>query len=124
MSLADFDKTMEPGDYWARVKASKNGAALAGIAVTRFHVNARDPELDNPTADFSLLREISHASGGEFLTPEQLLERLKSWEKDGLPGLSLTRQEQLSLWDNWGTLLLLVLLMTTEWAIRKKRGLV
>lgn len=124
MSLADFDQTLEPGDYWARVKASRNGEALAGIAITRFHVNARDLELDDPTADFSLLREISHASGGEYLTPEQFLERLERWASDGLPGLSLTRQEQLSLWDNWFVLVLLVLLMTTEWAVRKKRGLV
>ncbi len=124
LSLADFDQTMEPGDYWARVRASKNGQALAGIAVTRFHVNARDPELDNPTADFAMLREISHASGGEFLTPEQLQEKLADWAKDGLPGLTLARQQTLSLWDNWLMLLFLVLLMTAEWAFRKKRGLV
>ena len=124
MSLADFTETLEPGDYWARVRASRNGQALAGIAVTRFHVNARDPELDNPVADFSMLREISHASGGEFLTAEQLSEKLESWAADGLPGLSLARQQQQSLWDNWYVLLLLVLLMTVEWALRKKRGLV
>ena len=124
MSLSDFDKTLEPGDYWARVKASRGGEILGGVSVTRFHVNARDPELDDPTADYSLLREISHASGGEFLTPDQLLERLKRWANEGLPGLALTRQDRLSLWDNWFILLLLVALMTAEWAIRKKRGLV
>jgi hypothetical protein len=124
MSLADFDKTLEPGDYWARVKASRNGEALAGIAVTRFHVNARDPELDNPVADFSLLREIAVASGGEMLTPDQLKERVASWAENGLPGLTLARQEQLSLWDNWLVLLLLIGLMSLEWALRKKRGLV
>ena len=124
MSLADFDKTLEPGDYWARVKASRSGELLGGVAVTRFHVNARDPELDDPTADYSLLREISHASGGEFLTPDQLLKRLERWANDGLPGLARTRQDRLSLWDNWFILLLLVSLMTAEWAIRKKRGLV
>jgi len=124
MSLADFNQTLTPGDYWARVKSSRNGEALAGIAVTRFNVNARDRELDDPTADFSLLREISHASGGEFLTSEQFRERLERWAREGLPGLSLIREERLSLWDNWFVLLLLVLLMTAEWAIRKKRGLV
>lgn len=124
MSLATYDKTQEPGDYWARVRATVNGEAIAGIAVTRFHVNGRDPELDDSTADFSLLREVSHASGGEFLTPEQLQEKLSQWAEKGLPGLSLTRQEQFSLWDNWSSLLLIVGLLTIEWAIRKKRGLV
>lgn len=124
MSLGDFAETMEPGDYWARVKASRNGEAFGGIGVTRFHVNARDPELDDPSADYSLLREVSHASGGEFLSQEQFLDKLKQWARDGLPGLSLIRQERISLWDNWGTLLFLIALMTCEWALRKKAGLV
>ncbi len=124
MSLATYDKTLESGDYWARVRATVNGQAIAGIAVTRFHVNARDPELDDSTADYSQLREISHSSGGEFLTPEQLLEKLKNWAENGLPGLSLTRREQITLWDNWFSLLLIVSLLTIEWAMRKKRGLV
>lgn len=124
MSLADFGDTLDAGDYWVRVKATENGQPIAGIATTRFHVNARDPELDNPSADFSLLREISHSSGGEFFTPDTFLERINQWAKDGLPGIALTRQERMSLWDNWFVLLLLVLLMASEWAIRKKRGLV
>ena len=124
VSLADFTETMDAGDYWVRVKASKDGVPIAGIATTRFHVNARDPELDDPSADFSLLREISHSSGGEFFTPDAFLERINLWARDGLPGIELTRQERQSLWDNWFVLLLLVLLMASEWALRKKRGLV
>jgi uncharacterized membrane protein len=119
-----FDQTLKPGDYWARVRASRNGQAIAGIAVTRFHVNARDPELDDPSADYSMLKEISIASGGELLTSDQLIERLDRWAAEGLPGLTLIRQEQMSLWDNWFVLLLLVVLLGFEWAIRKKRGLV
>lgn len=124
MSVADFTETLDAGDYWVRVKASKGGQTIAGIATTRFHVNARDPELDDPSSDFSLLREISHASGGELLTPDAFLKRINQWAIDGLPGIALTRQERMSLWDNWLVLLLLVLFMASEWAIRKKRGLV
>ena len=124
MSLADFSQTLDAGDYWVRVKASKDGQPIAGIATTRFHVNARDPELDDPSSDFSLLREISHSSGGEFFTPEAFLKRISLWASDGLPGIALIRQERMSLWDNWPVLLLLVLLLASEWAIRKKRGLV
>jgi hypothetical protein len=119
-----FDKTLIPGDYWARMQATKDGQLIPGIAVTRFHVNLRDPELDNPAADYALLREISHASGGELLTPEQLIERLDRWATDGLPGLGLERQERRSLWDNWLVMLLIASLMVTEWAVRKRRGLV
>lgn len=124
MSLADFSQTQEAGDYWVRVRAMKDGQPIAGIATTRFHVNARDPELDDPSSDFSLLREISHSSGGEFFTPDAFLERINQWAKNGLPGNALTRQERISLWDNWYVLLVLVLLLASEWTIRKKRGLV
>lgn len=124
MSLADFSQTQEAGDYWVRVRATKDGQPIAGIATTRFHVNARDPELDDPSADFSLLREISHSSGGEFFTPDAFLQRINQWAENGLPGNALTRQERISLWDNWYVLLLLVLLLASEWTIRKKRGLV
>ena len=123
MSLAEFKDTLEPGDYWARVRATRAGQMFGNIGVTRFHVIARDPELDDPSADFAMLREISHASGGEFLTEQQLLERLKSWANAGLPGLSLKRQERITLWDNWGTLLLIITIMGCEWALRRKSGL-
>lgn len=121
---AVFDKTLESGDYWVRVRASVNGQPAGGVAITRFHVNGRDPELDNPIADFALLREVAHASGGEFLTPDQLIERLAGWAATGLPGLDLQREQRVTLWDNWFVLAMLVMLLSAEWAVRKKRGLV
>lgn len=123
MSLAEFRETLEPGDYWARVRASRAGQVFGNIGVTRFHVVARDPELDDPSSDFALLREISHASGGEFLTEQQLLERLETWAGNGLPGLSLKRQERITLWDNWPTLLLIITVMACEWGLRRRFGL-
>ncbi len=121
---ADFENTQQPGDYWAYVTASVNGQPIGGRAATRFLVNERDPELDNPAADPGLMRELAHVSGGDYLTGEALLERLELWATDGLPSLAMIRSERVSLWDNWITLLLFILLLTAEWAIRKKRGLV
>ncbi|MEZ6063390.1 MAG: glutamine amidotransferase [Planctomycetaceae bacterium] len=121
---ADFESTTLPGDYWAYVTASVGGQPVGSRAATRFLVNERDPELDNPAANPGLMRELAHSSGGDFLTPDALLERLQQWADNGLPSLALTRSQRISLWDNWYTLLLFVLLLTAEWAIRKKRGLV
>ncbi|WP_155362703.1 hypothetical protein [Gimesia benthica] len=42
----------------------------------------------------------------------------KSWNND------LTRYRRISLWDNWYFLLLFVLLISLEWFLRKKKGLV
>ena len=123
-AAADYDKTVNPGDYWVQVNATHNGAPVGGTAVTRFLVNDRDPELDDPAADPGMMREIAHVSGGDTLTTEALVQRLQEWIDNGLPGLSVTRSQRISLWDNWISLLLFVALLCIEWAVRKKRGLV
>lgn len=122
--IAEFEDTGKAGDYWVQVRASSNGQSADGVAITRFNVGTRDPELDFPTADPSLLRELAHLTGGDFLTADELLERLQNWAANGLPGMELERTERTTLWDNWFVLLAIVLLLTTEWAVRKKRGLV
>jgi hypothetical protein len=121
---ADFTDTLEPGDYWARVHATHQGTPVDADYSTRFHVNTRDPELDYPTADPGMLKELAHLSGGDFLSSDELLHRLNTWAEKGLPGMDLVRMQRITLWDNWFILGLLVALLTIEWAGRKRRGLV
>ena len=71
-----------------------------------------------------MMRELANASGGSFLTAAELLERLDQWATAGLPGHQLNRVKRLNLWDNWYLLFLFVGLMTFEWVLRKKNGLV
>ncbi len=114
--------TSQPGDYWLRVTSEHSG--IHHQAVTRFLVNARDPELDNPSADPEMMRELAYHSGGDFVTSDELLERLEHWASDGVPGLQIDRAKRVNLWDNWYLLLLFAGLMTFEWTLRKKSGLV
>ena len=123
VGVAQFSEADQPGDYSVRVEATLNGQHH-GWDETRFLVNARDPELDNPSADPEMMRELANASGGSFLTSAELLERLNQWATEGLPGHQLDRIKRLNLWDNWYLLLLFVGLMTFEWVLRKKNGLV
>jgi uncharacterized membrane protein len=119
-----FSQTTEPGDYWVTVHAEKNGTSLGFDATTRFIVDPRDLELDNPAADYSLLEAISSLSGGTSLLPEELesfltrMNKEKSWNND------LIRYRRISLWDNWFFLTLFVALLTGEWFLRKYKGLV
>jgi hypothetical protein len=122
-STAEFTETLEPGDYWARVRASRAGQPFGNIGVTRFHVVPNDPERDNPAAEFDVLRRIAENSGGQFLTQEQFIEKLQTWAEDGLPGMNLKRQERISLWDTPPVLLLLIALLTVEWGIRRRSQL-
>ncbi|MBW3543229.1 MAG: glutamine amidotransferase [Planctomycetes bacterium] len=122
--VAGFTRTAEPGDYWVRVSATKDGMSLGPDAWTRFVVDDRDLELDNPAADDALLAAIAEQSGGRRLQPEELTEFLEHLKAGGLAGADLTRPQTTRLWDNWGFLAVFVGLMTLEWFLRKRRGLV
>lgn len=122
-NVADFAGTAASGDYWVVVTAEKDGQSLGPPARTRFIVDARDPELDNPAADPDLMAEIATLSGAVPIAPEKFGEFLDVTLREGLAA-DVLRHTQVNLWDNWPLLLLFVLLLTTEWFVRKRRGLV
>ena len=119
---ARFSETDQPGDYWVRLVTKHDEELDQSLA--RFLVNARDPELDNPSADPEMMKNLAHHSGGDFLTGEELIVRLQNWAKDGLPGLQIDRAKRINLWDNWYVLLAFTGLLTCEWSLRKRSGLV
>ncbi len=121
--LAEFRSTQDPGDYWVTVTATKDGSAIGLPAMTRFIVDARDLELDNPAADPDLMAEIATITGAVPLPAEQFGPFLTELLEQGI-STEITRQTQINLWDNWPLLLVFVLLLTTEWFVRKRRGLV
>ena len=78
---AEFANTQAPGDYWIRVSAKHGDKDIPYSAFTRFIVDARDLELDYPSADYDFLKQISSITGGLALKPEEmdgLLNRLKA----------------------------------------------
>lgn len=120
---ADFAGTTEPGDYAVIVSADREGTPLGPPARTRFIVDTRDPELDNPAADPDLMAEIATITGAVPVPPEQFGEFLESLLREGL-STEITRFTQTNLWDGWPLLLLFVCLLVTEWVVRKRRGMV
>ncbi len=119
---AEYSATALPGDYWVKVAARRNGETMQETAFTRFIVDARDLELDYPSADPDFLKELASMTGGSLLKPEDLdslFVRLKQTRFN-----ALTRLQVITLWDNWWFLLAFVGVMSLEWFLRKKRGLV
>ena len=119
-SFAEFRETQVPGDYWVRVSAKRNGSPIGLDATTRFIVDPRDLELDEPNADYGLLKKLAELTGGQLLKSEDLDEFV-----DRLSGLKLddlTRVTLLPLWDNMWLLLAFVATMTAEWTLRKRWG--
>ena len=121
----NFSETDLPGDYRAIVTATQGGN-FVGSAEARFTVPDRDMELDQPAAEPTLMASLANLtaeSGGTGLAPEEfpmLLEQLKKRTKDFEEEITRKR----SLWDTWPVLLALVAVLSSEWYLRKRWGLV
>ena len=128
-NIAEFGGTDAAGDYWVKVTArfetgvGEDKKTVTADGWSRFIVEDRDLEMDNPAADFDLLKEIAKSTGGTFLRPEELGSFLQGkTEKDF--NIEVSKLRRTTLWDNWTFLLLFVGVMSVEWFVRKRRGLV
>ncbi len=122
-STVSFNQTELPGDYWISIGAFRNKQLIGG-ATSRFLVDQRDLELDNPAADHGLLAELANLTGGNLITPEGHAAFLERLLKEGLVRREETEVTRVTLWDNWPFVILFVTLLAAEWTIRKLRGLV
>jgi uncharacterized membrane protein len=128
-------ETRQPGDYQVIVTAgeqkpddksqpldSKN--ASLDTATVRFTVPNQDMELDQPAAEPTLLASLARQTpGGRGLAPEEfsaLLKQLPSRQEDFEEQIVT----QVTLWDRWPILLTLIGLLSIEWWLRKRWGLV
>jgi hypothetical protein len=105
------------------VNATRNGKAIGLPASARFIVDARDPELDNPAADPDLMTELASLTGAASIAPETFGEFLDRLMSEGVAA-DLLRHTTVTLWDGWPFLITFALLLSTEWFVRKRRGLV
>ena len=120
---ADIRNAIQPGDYHLLVTARRGEELLGPPARTRFIVDARDPEIDNPAADPDLMAEIATISGAVPIAPEDFATFLADLLDEGL-STEVTRYTQTNLWDGWPLLATFVGLLVLEWVLRKRRGLV
>ena len=124
-SLATFSDTDLAGDYRVTVTAS-DGNEIQGTAQARFLVPNQDMELDQPAAEPTLLAALANLTGdagGQGLAPEELpnlLERLRARTTEFEETISKHR----TLWDTWPLFLTFVAVLSGEWWLRKRWGLV
>lgn len=118
----------EPGDYAIETTATTGGRPL-GTARAQFLVFDRDIELSNPAADPDLMASLAawtKAEGGRPVAPEELPKLIKDLaDKPQEYEVRQTRWKLASTaTDAWLFFLALTGLLTTEWWLRKKWGLV
>lgn len=109
----------QPGDYEATAIA-REGERTIGAQTVLFSVGEYSAELSDLQAQPSVLRELSQATGGVFTTPDSLGRLVH--DINGVATISeITRENE--LWNNKYILALILLFLTTEWFIRKRKGM-
>jgi hypothetical protein len=108
-----------PGNYTATVIARRGGKEI-GRDSARFLVYQDDRELENPSADLKLAREIAELTGGEMVPPEKLAAHLKGIDSSAYT--EYVTDSQYEVWDNWPFLLVFAFILTLEWWLRKRHG--
>jgi hypothetical protein len=122
---ATFRKTANPGDYRVVVKA-RSGSEEVGTAEARFLVPDQDLELDRPAAEPGLMAQLAamtKSAGGTALAPEELPDLLKRLAEKP-PEMKQEVIAKVTYWDTWPFFLVFVGLLSTEWFLRKRWGLV
>ena len=117
-----FRDTQTAGDYAIELTATQKGQPL-GDARARFLVFQQDLELDNASADAATMESLAAMTGGQSLAPEQLPELIKRLVEE-TQYLEVQHETKKTFWDTWAFFLILVGLLTVEWYLRKRWGLV
>ncbi|MBT8401636.1 MAG: VWA domain-containing protein [Rhodothermia bacterium] len=134
----DFRHTMKPigsgrynldvrplgeGSYRYRASASRNGAELGGDSGT-FAIGNLTLEFRNTSADPVLMRQIAYRSGGQSIDPASIAElpALLAKQNSFAVRSSVARTET-ELWRQFPFAIVVILLLTAEWVLRKRSGL-
>ena len=116
--------TPAEGAYRFRATASKDGRTL-GTATGGFAVGALTLEFQETRANVSLMRQVARRSGGAFMVPSSsaaLASQLA--ESAHLQALVQRRTTESELWRRYGFMIAIVVLLTLEWFLRKRSGMV
>jgi len=122
-------QTDDAGIYRIQVQ-SLDGQNIVASTYSDIVMVKEDFELSDPAANpglLDMLAKITSRVGGKAIAPEQLLDLIDDI-KANPPKNEIEMQSKWQLgdtwWDAWGAFGLLVALLSVEWFLRKKWGLV
>ncbi len=120
--VGSFRDAQQPGDYAVEITALEKEKPL-GSTRARFLVFQQDLELDNAAADAPTMEGLAAMTGGQSLAPEQLPELVRRLAAE-TEHLDVQQETKKTFWDSWTFFLTLVALLSVEWYLRKRWGLV
>lgn len=116
-------KTSAPGDYIVEAELLSPTGSVLQTAQARFLVFSQNIELERPEANRAALENLALTTGGKTVDPEEfgafLEELLQQREM-----IADYREVKRTLYDSWAFFGTFVALMTLNWILRKKWGMV
>ncbi len=112
-------QVLEGGDYEFTGTAHLQSRVL-GRDSGKFSVEEFSLEYQNTRMNEDLLKRIANASGGEFFTSEDF-SGLK--EKLTFPDKFITLKNEWEVWNRLPLLITCIFLLSAEWFIRKRKGM-
>jgi hypothetical protein len=103
--------------------AEASGMDFSGQAVTgRIEVQRLETELARPQTDHALLADLARQTGGAVLAPGELAKLAELLPRREVRTLGIARE--ITLWDRWYWLAIIISLLTAEWLVRRGLRLV
>ncbi|MDO4558448.1 MAG: hypothetical protein Q4C47_05745, partial [Planctomycetia bacterium] len=110
------------GDYRIDVVGYADGREL-GRRSTWVVSRYRDLEMEHTVTDPQLLEQIATATDGRLVVPEEVLPRMKERLTQTAEKSRIIVERPITLWDHWAWLLVVTVLLGTEWTLRRRWGL-
>ncbi|MCC7381034.1 MAG: hypothetical protein IT384_04350 [Deltaproteobacteria bacterium] len=110
---------LQPGTYLLRA-AARSGDERVGAAEEPLIVEAADVELQAPFPRPEILSALAESSGGRFVDVSESLGRVRI--KDSRR-VEVDRSRVIPIWDTLPAFLLLLAVLSAEWWIRRRSGL-
>ena len=110
----------QPGDYVISAIAQE-GSRKLGETDVLFSIGEYSKELTDLRIQEALLRSISESSGGKYISPDSLSELTRTISGEAK---TISESKEIEVWNDPLTLIAIVLLLSAEWFVRKRKGMV
>lgn len=111
------------GDYQFVGYAEKNSKKI-GTDEGRFTIGGVNAEYRDLQMNYSLLKNIADFTGGKFYFPSEsgnIINDIKS--SNTFKSTIVTSKDDIQLWNNWLLMIFAIIMLSIEWFLRKRSGL-
>jgi hypothetical protein len=116
--------TLPAGSYTYAAEATREGAAL-GTDQGQFAVGSLTLEFRATRANAALMRQLAQRSGGTAFAPANADDLpIRLTQSETFAPATLQNERDRELWHVSWFLAAIIVLLATEWALRKRRGMV